>query len=395
MFDKDQPFVQFADLAPESAAIKVVGVGGGGGNAVANMYMGDFGAVNKSVQFFVCNTDAKALDDSPVPHRIRIGHLGVGGIPAAGREAAETHIEEIRRVLDERTRMIFITAGMGGGTGTGASPVIAREAKSRGILTIGIVTLPFLWEGTKQIDKALDGLEALAREVDTLLIINNQRLLEIYPDMPLLGGFRRADETLSTAVRSIVEIIQMHGTIHLDFNDVRTCLHDGGRAIISIGMAAGDSRVTRAIDDALHSPLLNKVDVYKANRVLLKITSSTQPEYALRTEEINEIQQFFNRFSTNYELKYGLESDDALGEHIKVVLLASDFSTTAAKTSVRTDEQALRAAEYYGTAVAVRRRPHIFVFEPEELDNLALIERVDSHPTYRRSRRVLESFREN
>ncbi|MCH5182187.1 MAG: cell division FtsZ family protein [Prevotellaceae bacterium] len=389
----DEPIVQFADDGSESSAIKVIGVGGGGGNAVANMYTGDFGAVNRSVQFFVCNTDAKALDDSPVPHRVRIGHLGVGGIPAAGREAAETHIEEIRRVLDEKTRMIFITAGMGGGTGTGASPVIAREARTRGILTVSIVTLPFLWEGKCTIDKALDGLESLEREVDALLIINNQRLLEIYPEMPVLGGFRRADETLSTAVRSIVEIIQMHGTVNLDFHDVETCLRGGGRSIMSIGSAAGDGRITRALDEALHSPLLNSVDVYKAGRVLIKITHSAQPDCGVRNEELSEIHHFFSRFSTDYEMKYGIDSDDTLGERVKIVLLASDIGAQAAAVSERTVEQAFRAAEYYGAQLAPRRATNVFLFEPGELDDVGLCERVDSHPAYGRTRRTLETFR--
>lgn len=389
----DEPFVQFADITPAATTIKVIGVGGGGGNAVANMYTGGFGQVAGRVQFFVCNTDAKALDDSPVPGLIRIGKLGAGGKPEKGCEAAEAHLDEITRVLDGKTRVVFITAGMGGGTGTGASPVIAREARRRGILTIGIVTLPFLWEGTRQIDKALDGLEKLSAEVDALLIINNQRLLEIYPDMPVLGGFKKADETLTIAVRSIVEIIEMRGTVLLDFEDVSTCLRGGGKAIMSIGTASGEGRITRAIEDALHSPLLSHVDVYTAGRVLIKITLPTLPGYEMRTEELGEIQQFFNRFSTDYEMKYGIDSDASLGENIKVVLLASHFDDPATAPAEADEKQLHRRAGYYGLPVAVRRRSNIFLFEPDELDNAALVDQVDSHPVYCRTRADIKGFR--
>lgn len=396
IFNNDQLFVDMdIPVSTTPHIIKVIGVGGGGGNAVANMYTGDFGPTAGTVQFFVCNTDRKALDDSPVPGRIRIGELGVGGLPEKGREAAEAHLGEIRSVLGDagKTHMLFITAGMGGGTGTGASPVIAREARAMGILTVGIVTLPFIWEGTRQIDKALDGLERLAAEVDALLVINNQRLVDIYPDMPVLGGFKRADETLSTAVRSIVEIIQMHGIINLDFRDVSTCLRDGGRAIMSIGTASGEGRITRALDDALHSPLLNHVEVYNAGRVLIKITLPTAPGSEMRSEEFGEIHQFFAKFTTDYEMKYGIETDPALGDRIKVVLLASGFGDKAPARSERSEQSARRVEEYYGRPGGRRRRANVFLFEPDELDDTALSELVASRPTYSRTRGELGSFR--
>lgn len=212
--------------------IKIIGVGGGGGNAVAQMYKDNI----PEVRYVVVNTDRKALGDNPVPDHVQLGPgYGAGGNPTRGRELAEAHLGEIESMLDDETKMVFITAGMGGGTGTGASPIIARAAKQRGILTIGIVTIPFLFEQRKAIDKALDGLEVLSKEVDAMLVINNQRLCEIYPDLSIINAFKRADQTLSIAVSSITEIISMHGRVNLDFRDVHTTLLDGGVAVMSTG----------------------------------------------------------------------------------------------------------------------------------------------------------------
>ena len=203
--------------------IKIIGVGGGGGNAVGQMYRDNI----PEVRYLVTNTDRKALEDSPVPDHLQLGPgLGAGGNPEIGLKYAEENIEAIQKALDEETKMVFITAGMGGGTGTGASPVIAREARKKGILTIGIVTIPFLFERERQIDKALDGLETLAKEVDAMLVVNNQRLCELYPNLGIIDAFKKADQTLSTAVSSITEIISVHGRISLDFQDVRTVLKD-------------------------------------------------------------------------------------------------------------------------------------------------------------------------
>ena len=229
--------------------IKVIGVGGGGGNAVNHMYREGIHDVN----FVLCNTDSKALMDSPVPVRLQLGKegLGAGNIPAKAREAAEESVEDIRQMLNDGTKMVFITAGMGGGTGTGAAPVVAREAKNMGILTVGIVTIPFRFEGNKKIDQALDGVDEISKHVDALLVINNERLREIYPDLNVLSAFEKADNTLSVAARSIAEIITMHGIINLDFRDVCTVLKDGGVAIMSTGFGEGENRVTKAINDAL------------------------------------------------------------------------------------------------------------------------------------------------
>lgn len=252
--------------------IKVIGVGGGGGNAVNHMYREGIHDVN----FVLCNTDSKALMDSPVPVRLQLGKegLGAGNIPAKAREAAEESVEDIRQMLNDGTKMVFITAGMGGGTGTGAAPVVAREAKNMGILTVGIVTIPFRFEGNKKIDQALDGVDEISKHVDALLVINNERLREIYPDLNVLSAFEKADNTLSVAARSIAEIITMHGIINLDFRDVCTVLKDGGVAIMSTGFGEGENRVTKAINDALHSPLLNNSDIFNSHKVLLSISSA-------------------------------------------------------------------------------------------------------------------------
>lgn len=291
--------------------IKVIGVGGGGGNAVAQMYRDEI----PEVRYMVANSDKKALEDNPVPDQMQLGPgLGAGGNPTKGRELALDSIEQIDKALDDETKMVFITAGMGGGTGTGASPVIAHEARAKGILTVGIVTIPFLFEREKQIDKALNGLEALSKEVDAMLVINNERLCDIYPDLSIINAFKRADETLSTAVSSITEIISMHGRINLDFEDVNTTLRNGGVAVMSSGYGEGENRVSQAIYDALNSPLLNNNDVFNAQRILLAITTSDNGENALLTSEFNEVTEFMSKFGSNIETKWGLAFDPNLGK---------------------------------------------------------------------------------
>ena len=239
----------------DETIIKVIGVGGGGNNAIKHMYNQGI----KNVSFVVCNTDKQALDHSPVPNRVLIGPnitkgLGAGNKPEVARLAAEESTEQIDALFNDNTRMVFITAGMGGGTGTGAAPVVARIAKERGLLTIGIVTIPFLFEGEKKILKALDGADEMSKYVDALLVINNERLTDIYRDLDFINAFGKADETLSTAARSISELITCNGHINLDFNDVDTTLRNGGAAIISCGYGEGENRVTKAINDALKSP---------------------------------------------------------------------------------------------------------------------------------------------
>ena len=285
--------------------IKVIGVGGGGGNAVNHMYREGI----HDVSFVLCNTDAQALNASPVPVHIQLGKegLGAGNVPEKARKAAEETLDDIKAMLDDGTKMTFITAGMGGGTGTGAAPVIAKASKDMGILTVGIVTIPFLWEGEKKINKALDGVEELAKNVDALLVINNERLREVYADLSVLNAFGKADDTLSVAAKSIAEIITSRGIVNLDFNDVRTVLEDGGVAIMSTGYGEGEGRLRKAIESALHSPLLNNNDIYNSKKILLSITFAADKanNEGLRMEEMNEVNEFMSHFNCDYQSKWG------------------------------------------------------------------------------------------
>ena len=391
--------------------IKVIGVGGGGGNAVNYMYNEGIHDVN----FVICNTDSKALADSPIPVRLQLGSegLGAGNRPARAREAAEESIEGIRNMLNDGTKMVFITAGMGGGTGTGAAPVIAREAKQLGILTVGIVTIPFLFEGNKKIDQALDGVEEIAKHVDALLVINNERLREIYPDLNVLSAFERADNTLSVAARSIAEIITMHGVINLDFRDVCTVLKDGGVAIMSTGYGEGENRVTTAINDALHSPLLNSNDIFNSKKVLLSISFCAESEGdTLMMEEMNEVHEFMGKFQDDVETKWGLSIDPELGKKVKITILATGFGITnvpGMQEKIDTEEQARmmqlvekaeeneeRRGIFYGSSQKTggnRKRPKVYLFELNDLDNDEIISMVEITPTYKRTKELLNDIK--
>lgn len=382
-----------------SSIIKVIGVGGGGGNAVANMYCEGL----HDVRFLVCNTDRKALESSAVPDRLQLGPgLGAGGDPETGRALAEGDLEAIDDIFDEDTKMVFITAGMGGGTGTGASPIIAREAKSRGLLTVAIVTIPFLFELQRQVDKALDGVERLAKEVDAILVINNERLREIYPDLTVINAFKKADETLTKAVGSIVEIIKMRGRVNLDFRDVNMVLHQGGLAVISSGHATGPQRVTRAIRDALYSPLLNNKDIFRATRIAMAITCSSEPDKALLIDEMSEIEHFTTRFDGNPYFKWGFVPDAAMGDEIKVTILASGFGlfnekaeqTDALSEDERT-KRAIRRERIYGSGER-QKRPHTFIIrlQLEDLINGDLPELFESVPTRNRTPEMARQIRQ-
>lgn len=382
-----------------SSIIKVIGVGGGGGNAVANMYCEGL----HDVRFLVCNTDRKALESSAVPDRLQLGPgLGAGGDPEIGRALAEGDLEAIDDIFDEDTKMVFITAGMGGGTGTGASPIIAREAKSRGLLTVAIVTIPFLFELQRQVDKALDGVERLAKEVDAILVINNERLREIYPDLTVINAFKKADETLTKAVGSIVEIIKMRGRVNLDFRDVNMVLHQGGLAVISSGHATGPQRVTRAIRDALYSPLLNNNDIFRATRIAMAITCSSEPDKALLIDEMSEIEHFTTRFDGNPYFKWGFVPDAAMGDEIKVTILASGFGlfnekaeqTDALSEDERT-KRAIRREHIYGSGER-QKRPHTFIIrlQLEDLINGDLPELLESVPTRNRTPEMARQIRQ-
>lgn len=382
-----------------SSIIKVIGVGGGGGNAVANMYCEGL----HDVRFLVCNTDRKALESSAVPDRLQLGPgLGAGGDPETGRALAEGDLEAIDDIFDEDTKMVFITAGMGGGTGTGASPIIAREAKSRGLLTVAIVTIPFLFELQRQVDKALDGVERLAKEVDAILVINNERLREIYPDLTVINAFKKADETLTKAVGSIVEIIKMRGRVNLDFRDVNMVLHQGGLAVISSGHATGPQRVTRAIRDALYSPLLNNKDIFRATRIAMAITCSSEPDQALLIDEMSEIEHFTTRFDGNPYFKWGFVPDAAMGDEIKVTILASGFglfNEKADQTDALSEDEhtkrAIRRERIYGSGNR-QKRPHAFIIrlQLEDLINGDLPELFESVPTRNRTPEMARQIRQ-
>ena len=411
----DNMILDMGNPATTPSIIKVIGVGGGGGNAVNYMYRTGI----KEVNFAVCNTDSKALQDSPVPYKVQLGKdgLGAGNRPERARQAANESIDQIRALLDANTKMVFITAGMGGGTGTGAAPVIAHEAKERGILTVGIVTIPFQFEGNKKIDQALDGVDAIAKEVDAILIINNELLRTVYPDLTFRSAFEKADTTLSTAARSIAEIITMHGIINLDFQDVCTVLRQGGIALMSTGYGEGENRVREAIEDALNSPLLNNRDIKSSTKILLSISFNDLPDednepQELMMEEINEVDKFMSEFRKDVETKWGVSIDRTLGKKVKVTILATGFDVNAipgmeehlaAKNSEEEqrnaqeeNERAERRGQYYQTNNPKGVQPRfykIYHFEPEDLENEELISLVEAIPTCRRTKEQLSEIR--
>lgn len=306
--------------------IKVVGVGGGGGNAVNYMFRQNIPNVN----FVVCNTDQQALDKSPVEHKLILGPnvtkgLGAGNKPEVGRECAEASAEEIKKLFQDHTEMVFVTAGMGGGTGTGAGPVVARLAKEAGMLTIGIVTIPFLFEGEKKILKAIEGAKEMRKHVDALLVINNENLIDLYKDLNFWNAFERADDTLANAARSISEIISENCYINVDFQDVKTILKDSGTAIISTAIGEGEHRISDAIHNALHSPLLKTHDIKTSKRLLFKFVCSRNAEKPLVANEINEIRQFTSHLPSSIDVKWGIGDNPDLGNKVKVTVLASGF----------------------------------------------------------------------
>ena len=303
--------------------IKVVGVGGGGCNAVRNMYNDGVDGVT----YAVCNTDSQSLSRSPVPVKILLGKsgLGAGGNPEMGRGEAETNINDIVKLLSDGTKMVFVTAGMGGGTGTGAAPVVAGVAKDMGILTVGVVTIPFYFEKKRKIIKALKGVEELRKNVDALLIVNNERLCDVYADadISMKEAFLRADNILMDAVKGISELITLpsDGGIKSDFRDVETTMKDGGGAIMAMGRASGEHRVEKAILNALDSPLLYGNDIGKAKRILFNIYASD--EYPIFVKELQEIDDFFDQLDPNIDVIWGTATDDNLGEDAKVTILAT------------------------------------------------------------------------
>jgi cell division protein FtsZ len=315
--------------------IKVVGVGGGGYNAVNNMYKEGV----EGVTYAVCNTDSQSLSRSEVPVKIQLGEgLGAGGDPEKGRNEAVSTIDSIQNLLNDGTKMVFVTAGMGGGTGTGAAPVVAGVAKNMGLLTIGVVTIPFYFEKKRKIIKALKGVEEMRKNVDALLIVNNERLCDVYSDaeIPLKEAFFRADNILMDAVKGISELITLpsDGGIKSDFRDVETTMKNGGGAIMAMGRASGEHRVERAILNALDSPLLYGNDIGKAKRILFNIYASDESPIFVR--ELQEIDDFFDQLDPNIEVIWGTATDDSLGEDAKVTILATGMEDSL-KEEVKTD----------------------------------------------------------
>lgn len=408
--------------------IKVIGVGGGGGNAVENMFEngiltgnsaeneGDT-SVSKIVSFLLCNTDNQALSHSKIPNTFTLGPntthgLGAGNKPEKARAAAEESAEDLRLLLDDNnTRMVFVTAGMGGGTGTGAAPVVARIARELGILTVGIVTIPFLFEGRTKILQALNGVEEIRKNVDALLIINNEQLRLIYPELTLNNAFIKADETLLNAVWGISEIITRRGKLNLDFADVKTILENGGIAIISSGYGSGPERLKDAIKNAMTSPLLNNNNVFKPNRILLNLyQSSTHP---ILTEEIDALNEFMDKLDSPHEVIWGLANNEPLDEQIKITILASGFDISTTRESILElgdgkkikDPIAIREQEereqsetalfesFYGSDKLVQAASKPVILTLDELDNDEIIIELERTPTLTRSMQNIDEIR--
>ena len=392
--------------------IKVIGVGGGGGNAVTHMYLE--GAI-RNVSFVLCNTDNQALMNSDVPTKMQLGKmttggLGAGGKPEKGRLAAEESIKDLENMLSDGTKMVFVTAGMGGGTGTGAAPIVAGVAKKMGILTVGIVTIPFLFEGIVKITKALTGVEELRKNVDALLVINNELLRKVYYDLDIHNAFKRADNTLTIAAKSISEIITVPGNINLDFADVDAVLRDGGVALMSYGLGKGENRISTAIREAKRSPLLNNNDIFRAKKILLNITSGTVSPVMM--EEMQEIHDFMDKFSPDRDVIWGTGLETELEDNVKITILATGFgiedsvSLAKAGNNMQTDrendennwltEEEIRQNEenkkkmiklikqYYEEDIT-SNTPKPYILELNEMDDDYIIEELIKYPTYDRS----------
>jgi cell division protein FtsZ len=309
-----------------SSIIKVLGVGGGGSNAVNHMYNQGI----KGVDFIICNTDSQALDTSPIPYKIQLGTSltegrGAGSIPEVGKNCALENIEEIRELLSKNTKMLFITAGMGGGTGTGAAPVIAAIAKEMDILTVGIVTIPFAFEGRKRKMQADRGIEELRQNVDTLLVISNDKLRELYGNLKLFEAFGRADNILTNAARGIAEIITVTGYVNVDFEDVKTVMKDSGVAIMGTGIAGGENRALEAVEMALSSPLLNDNHIVGASNILLYISTGNDE---IEMDEVAEITDYIQEEAgMSAEIIWGIGKDEALEDKINITVIATGFKT--------------------------------------------------------------------
>ncbi len=388
--------------------IKVIGVGGGGSNAVQNMYRKGI----HNVSFAVCNTDLQAMQNSPIPKKVQLGleiteGLGAGNDPEVARKAAEESREEIEKLFNDGTKMAFITAGMGGGTGTGAAPVVAEIARNKGILTVGIVTIPFKFEMAGKIKQALRGVIEISKHVDALLVINNQRLIDMFPKISVSEGFKKVDEVLTTATKSIAEIITARGDINLDFRDVKKILKNGGVAIMSYGIESGEKRVERAFYKALHSPLLNNNDIHKSKKILFNIYEN--PNTPILVEEMGEVNTFMSQFTNeNIEVIWGYSKDNSLEDgQVKVTVLASGFGmknipdmepevkAIELEEKVLTQQEQARIDkenEKLDQMASVLYKPDykMYIFKGDEMYNEEFLAALDNSPTYRRTAQDLE-----
>ena len=405
---------------PTSSLIKVIGVGGGGSNAVNYMYRQKI----PKVKFVVCNTDKQHLEDSPVKDRVLLGAeitqgRGAGNKPDIGRKCAEASSQAIKDLFTDGTEMVFITAGMGGGTGTGAAPVVAKLAREAGMLTIGIVTVPFMFEGKQKIIKALDGAKAMREHVDALLLINNENLIELYPDLNFFNAFEKADDTLANAARSVSDIISERCYINVDFEDVRTTLKDSGTAIISTAYGEGDHRISDAIHNALHSPLLKSHDIYTSKRLLLKFACSKDSPNAPKAQELGEIDHFTSKLPESIDVKWGVANDPSLGDKVRVTVLASGFDVTLREDKKKPEEvivfeshvknqdkkdtktkteEAERIEEIYGSDKVMRQRRQAAkikyaVLSPDQFDDFDVISMFENSPTFTRAPRFNEELK--
>ena len=373
----------------DGSIIKVVGVGGGGSNAVANMYVEGI----KGVDFAICNTDIQALEASPVDMKIQLGpHLtegrGAGSKPEVGKQACLESVEDIKAFLDDGTKMLFVTAGMGGGTGTGAAPVIAKAAKEMGILTVAIMTLPFKFEGIRRQRFALEGLEEMKQNVDAFLVISNDRLSKMHGNLGLSEAFAQADGILTTAARGIAEIITVPGYINVDFEDVNTVMKGSGIAIMGSAAAEGEGRARKAIDDAMNSPLLEENDIRGAQHILLNITSGKKEVTMAEVTEITDYVQEEAGYGTN--IIWGNCRDAALGDQLSVTLIATGFRESQAAPNTSIEEEKIRIpldemqelSESNGISVGVDKGTEPVTFDFAEDDVRRTIEEINRDVSY-------------
>ncbi|MDR1381498.1 MAG: cell division protein FtsZ [Tannerella sp.] len=399
--------------ADSSKIIKVIGIGGGGVNAVNYMYECGIHGVN----FAVCNTDRQSFQGVNVPVKVTLGDgLGAGGKPEKAREDFNKSAAEVEKLLDDGTQMVFIAAGLGGGTGSGASPLLAKMAKDRGILTVGIVTIPFRYEMIPRINKALDSVEEMSRNVDSLIVINNQRLVDCYPDLDVNEAFKKTDEVLAMAVKSIAETITVKGEINRDFNDVKTMMKDGGVALVSYGFGRGENRLEDAIQEALGSPLLSNNDIGNAKRVLFYL--SYRKDAHVKIDELHDSATgFMSRFDQHIDTSWGHGIDDSLSpeQEVKFMIIATGFSIDAIpemkekmdeneilkvqKESEQRKRDEERVNRVYGespfTKIKVNRvsQSSIVVLTADEMDDDAFIGFMEKTPTYSRKSKEIAANR--